>query len=175
MAHQKSTMVLYRSRRAFSVLKKGIDVISLTFFLASPMRNTTSYVEIYKETALFFGFYSGFTRGEYHIVCVDFIFSSRGRLERDRGFANPLSLSNTSPDPFGGSAAAGHICCRGGQGYRIPVSGADRSSPLRRIDWVLGVRAWTVRVSIGLVGLRSFVFHYWGKKDAVCLALTHVF
>ena len=40
-------------------------------------------------------------QGEYHIVCVDFIFSSRGRLERDRGFANPLSLSNTSPDPWG--------------------------------------------------------------------------
>ena len=43
----------------------------------------------------------GFTNAEYHIVCVDFICSSRGRLERDRGFANPLSLSNTSPDPFG--------------------------------------------------------------------------
>ena len=45
--------------------------------------------------------YLGFTNEEYHIVCVDFIYSSRGRLKRDRGFANPLSLSNTSPDPFG--------------------------------------------------------------------------
>ena len=42
-----------------------------------------------------------FSNGEYHIVCVDFICSSRGRLKRDRGFANPLSLSNTSPDPWG--------------------------------------------------------------------------
>ena len=55
----------------------------------------------YKESTLFFDLLSGFTRGEYHIVCVDFIYSSRGRLKRDRGFANPLSLSNTSPDPFG--------------------------------------------------------------------------
>ena len=46
-------------------------------------------------------FLSGFTRGEYHVIRVDFISSSRGRLERDRGFANPLSLSNTSPDPWG--------------------------------------------------------------------------
>ena len=45
--------------------------------------------------------YLGFTNEEYHIVCVDFIYSSRGRLKRDRGFANPLSLSNTSPDPWG--------------------------------------------------------------------------
>ena len=49
----------------------------------------------------FWDFLSGFTRGEYRIALVDFIFSSRGRLKRDRGFANPLSLSNTSPDPFG--------------------------------------------------------------------------
>ena len=55
----------------------------------------------YKESALFFDFLSGFTNGEYLTVCVDFIYSSRGRLKRDRGFANPLSLSNTSPDLWG--------------------------------------------------------------------------
>ena len=43
-----------------------------------------------------FGFYSGFTRGEYHIVCVDFIGSSRGRLERDRGFRSPIPLQHLS-------------------------------------------------------------------------------
>ena len=42
-----------------------------------------------------------FFHEEYRIAPVDFIYSSRGRLERDRGFANPLSLSNTSPDPYG--------------------------------------------------------------------------
>ena len=48
-----------------------------------------------------YGVCIGFTNGEYRIASVDFIGSSRGRLKRDRGFANPLSLSNTSPDPFG--------------------------------------------------------------------------
>ena len=45
--------------------------------------------------------------------------------------------------------------------YWIPVSGADRSSPLRRIDWVLGVRAEVACVSENLVGLWAFVFHWW--------------
>ena len=48
--------------------------------------------------------------------------------------------------------------------YRIPVSGADFSSPLRREDWENCVRAWTVRVSVGLVWLVSHVFHYWVEK-----------
>ena len=47
------------------------------------------------------------------------------------------------------------------QGYSQPYSGADRSSPLRRIVWVLGVRAWAVRVSVDLAGFWSHVFHYW--------------
>ena len=55
------------------------------------------------------------------------------------------------------------------------MSGAGRLSPLRRGVWVLCVRVWTVRVSDGLVWLVSHVFHYWWKKDAVCVALTHVF
>ena len=44
------------------------------------------------------------------------------------------------------------------------MSGADFSSPLRREDWVLCVRACVVRVSVGLVWLVSFVFHYWVEK-----------
>ena len=65
-----------------------------------------------------------FTNAEYHIVCVDFIGSSRGRLERDRGLRSPIPLQHLSW-PLGLSAAAGHICCRGGQGFSQPVSGAD--------------------------------------------------
>ena len=38
----------------------------------------------YKETALFFGFYSGFTNAEYHIVCVDFIVALRRTKGRGR-------------------------------------------------------------------------------------------
>ena len=49
------------------------------------------------------------------------------------------------------------VCCP----FRQLNSGAGRSSPLRRGVWVLCVRVWTVRVSVGLVRLVSFVFHYW--------------
>ena len=50
------------------------------------------------------------------------------------------------------------------------MSGADCLSPLRFFDWVLCVRAWTVRVSIGLVWLVSHVFHYWWEKRR-CLCI----
>ena len=120
----------------------------------------------YKETALFFGFYSGFTSGEYHIVCVDFIVAMRrtkGRRRRTLRSPSPPSSGLhllTPEDPLrrGITAAAGW-----GQ-YWIPVSGADRSSPLRYIVWVLCVRAWTVRVSVDFVGNKSFVFHWWWDR-----------
>ena len=62
--------------------------------------------------------------------------------------------------------------------YRIPVSGAGRSSPLRRIDWVLCVRAWTVRVSVDFAGLGSHVFHWWWDglyvpAATVCFAMVY--
>ena len=50
------------------------------------------------------------------------------------------------------------------------MSGAGRLSPLRRVVWVLCVRFCIVRVSVGLVWLISLVFHYWWKKDAVCVS-----
>ena len=112
-------------------------------------------------------FYSGFTRGEYHIALVDFIAPCGGTKGRRR-----WTLRSPSPPSSGlhlltpgESAAAGHICCRGGQGYRKLVSGAGRLSPLRRIDWVLCVRAevacvsenhvghWVVRFSLVVDGL----------------------
>ena len=119
-----------------------------------------------------------FSNGEYHIVCVDFICSSRGRLKRDRGFANPLSLSNTSPDPWGYPLRRGISAAAGLQEYRNPVSGAGRSSPLRYIVWVLCVRAETVRVSENHVGLRSHVFHWWWDglfvpAATVCFAMVY--
>ena len=67
----------------------------------------------------------------------------------------------TPPHPPGGSAAAGHIGCRGLCQFRIPVSGAGRLSPLQHDVWLLCVRAWTVRVSGNHVGLWTFVFHWW--------------
>ena len=40
---------------------------------------------------------------------------------------------------------------------------------------MLCVRAWTVRVSVGLVWLVSLVFHYWVEKNAVCVSFLLVF
>ena len=108
----------------------------------------------------------GFLNEEYLIALVDFIIA----LRRTKGRGRRTLRSPPSPSSGlhlihpGLSAAAGHFGCRGWQGYRIPVSGADCLSPLRRIVWVLCVRAWTVRVSVDFVGHMSFVFHYWWKK-----------
>ena len=73
------------------------------------------------------------------------------------------SLGSTS-SPLGESAAAGYWAAAGLQGYRIPVSGAGRLSPLQRGVWVLCVRSCIVRVSVGFVWLVSLVFHYWVEK-----------
>ena len=53
------------------------------------------------------------------------------------------------------------------QGYRNPVSVADCLSPLRRNVWVLCVRLCIARVSGGLVGHISLVFHYWVEKKTL--------
>ena len=114
----------------------------------------------YKETTDdFWSFVWGFLNGEYLIVCVDFIGSSRGRLKRDRGFANPLSLSNTSPDPFGDPLRRGMNAAAGLGQYRISVSGADRLSPVPNFvqlsvfgsvsfAFQSGCPAWDVRFSL---------------------------
>ena len=130
-----------------------------------------------RYAALFLRFYSGFTNGEYRIALVDFIAPCGGTKEWGRRDLRipPSPPSGLPPFQPWGIAAAGYWAAAGLGQFRNPVSGASRLSPLRREDWVLCVRAWTVRVSVGLVGLVSFVFHYWGKKDAVCLAFTHVF
>ena len=80
-----------------------------------------------------YGVCIGFTNGEYRIALVDFICSSRGRLKRDRGFANPLSLSNTSPDPLGNPLRRGISAAAGLGQFSQLVSGADRSSPVPNV------------------------------------------
>ena len=97
-----------------------------------------------------------FLNEEYLNALVDFICSSRGRLERDRGFSNPLSLSNTSPDPWG-------IRCGGAlllpRAYRDLVSLCPVLSLLPSSEFctAICVRLCIVRVSVGLLGLgRSF-------------------
>ena len=93
----------------------------------------------YKESALFFGFYSGFTRGEYHVIRVDFIVA----LRRTKGRGRRTLRSPPSPSSGlhlihpGGIRRSGHLrgqerCWRGIGDRKSPVSfqppprGADK-------------------------------------------------
>ena len=106
-------------------------------------------------------FLSGFTNAEYHIALVDFIYSSRGRLERDRGFANPLSLSNTSPDPWGNPLRRGILAAAvyANIGFLYPVQ-VDH----RQFRILLGClcSGWYRSRFSRVAQLVSHVFHYWG-------------
>ena len=100
-----------------------------------------------------------------HRTCRFYCCLAAHQRTRKKDSAEPsFPILWTPPHPPGVSAAAGHDCCRGGQGYRQLYSGADRLSPLRRGVWVLCVRAEIVRVSVDFAGLEAFVFHYWMEK-----------
>ena len=120
-----------------------------------------------------FDLLSGFTRGEYHVIRVDFIVA----LRRTKGRGRRTLRSPPSPSSGlhlihpGLSAAAGHYCCRGFGA--ILESGIRCRSLIPSSEFYLAVcvRAGIVRVSVGLLGLyRSFFIIGW-KKDAVRMAL----
>ena len=104
-----------------------------------------------------------FLNEEYHIALVDFIVA----LRRTKGRGRRTLRSPPSPSSglhlihLGNPLRRGILAAAGLGQYRIPVSGADCSSPLRYIDWGNCVRAWTVRVSVDFVVLGSHVFHWW--------------
>ena len=117
--------------------------------------------------------FSGFTRGEYHIALVDFIFSSRGRLERDRGFANPLSLSNTSPDPFGDPLRRGILAAAVDRdiGFRYPVQTVCPHFDVSFGCLVFGLRSLAFqKISLGF----GHSFFIGGGMDCSCLRLRGV-
>ena len=122
----------------------------------------------YKESALFFDFFSGFTSREYLIASVDFIVA----LRRTKGRGRRTLRSPPSPSSGlhlihpGVSAAAGHIGCRGLCQYRIPVSGAGRLSPVPNfvqlsvfglVSFAFQSGCWAMVVRFSLLGDRSFV------------------
>ena len=118
----------------------------------------------YKETALFFGFYSGFTRGEYHIVCVDFIVALRrtkGRRRRTLRSPSPPSsglhlLTPGNPLRRGMNAAAVDRDI----GSLYPVLSLLPSS---EYGFAICVRAEIARVSVGLLGLYLSFFIIGGR------------
>ena len=121
-----------------------------------------------------FDLLSGFTRGEYHIVCVDFIVALRRTKGRGRRtLRSPPSPSSGlhlihpgCPLRRGMTAAAG--LCQ----YWIPVSGAVAYPQFRMLCSFLCSGWYRSRFS-RVVGLVSHVFHYWGG-DRLCLRLRVV-
>ena len=107
-----------------------------------------------RNLRLALGFSSGFFNEEYLIALVDFIAPCGGTKEWGRRDLRipPSPPSGLPPFQPWGIAAAGYWAAAGLGQFRNPVSGASRLSPLRREDWVLCVRAWTVRVSVDFAG-----------------------
>ena len=153
--------------RLFTTCSRLISFAYLTCSLPTKLRLVIklrlAYILCYFIRKLRFALvvYSGFTRGEYHVIRVDFIVA----LRRTKGRGRRTLRSPPSPSSGlhlihpGVSAAAGHICCRGLCQYRIPVSGAGRLSPVPNFIWlsVFGLKlfafqsgcwAWIVRFSL---------------------------
>ena len=92
--------------------------------------------------------YSGFTSGEYHIVCVDFIVA----LRRTKGRGRRTLRSPPSPSSGlhlihpGNPLRRGTLAAAGLGQCRQSVSGADRLSPVPNLVW------------LSVFGLVSFAF-----------------
>ena len=119
--------------------------------------------------------YSGFTRGEYHIVCVDFICSLRGHQRtKEKDSAEPLSSILWTPPPHPGGIRCGgaYLLTRAYRdiGFRYPVQVAYPQ--FRILFGCLCSALYRSRFS-WVVGRVSFVFHYWGIGCS-CLRLRGV-
>ena len=118
----------------------------------------------YKESTLFFGFYSGFTRGEYHVIRVDFIVA----LRRTRGRGRRTLRSPPSPSsglhlihpecPLRRGISAAAVYTNLGSCIQVQVAYPQ----FRMLCNYLCSGLYRSRFS-RVVGLRSFVFHYWGE------------
>ena len=117
----------------------------------------------------------GFTRGEYHVIRVDFIVALRrtkGRRRRTLRSPSPPSsglhlLTPGCPLRRGMTAAAGL------QGYSQLVSGCRSLIPSSEFCFAFCVRAGIVRVSVGLLGFGR-TFFIIGGRDCSCLRLRLV-
>ena len=129
----------------------------------------------YKESTLFFGFYSGFTRGEYHIASVDFIVALRRTKGRGRRtLRSPPSPWNhacvvhwTPPHPPGGIRFGGaYLLPRvwGNLEIRYPVQVVYRQF---RILCSFLCSGWYRSRFSRVAQLGSHVFHYWGEGSFV--------
>ena len=131
-----------------------------------------AYVLCYfiRKAALFFGFYSGFTRGEYHVIRVDFIVA----LRRTKGRGRRTLRSPPSPSSGLHLIHPGVIRCGGAHwlprvwgnlGSLYPV---QIDNPQFRIWFGCLCSGWYRSRFSRVVGLWSHVFHYWGEIVRSC-------
>ena len=119
-------------------------------------------------------FLSGFTRGEYHVIRVDFIVA----LRRTKGRGRRTLRSPPSPSSGlhlihpGNPLRRGMIAAAGLQGFSQLVSGAA-VYPQFRIWFCFLCSGWYRSRFSRVVGLWSHVFHYWGGGRS-CLRLCGV-
>ena len=81
---ERHTILAFAEYRVFFFCIFGMGILFAARFWG--LRGVRYGILDEKEAAVSWVVYLGFTNGEYHIALVDFIGSSRGRLERDRGF-----------------------------------------------------------------------------------------
>ena len=143
-------------------------LIVLTCSLLINLRLLISFI-FYKESALFFGFYSGFTSKEYHVIRVDFIVA----LRRTKGRGRRTLRSPPSPSsglhlihpgcPLRRGILAAAVYAN--LGFRYPVLSLLASS---ECSLAICVRAVVACVSVGLLGLGRSFFIIGGGAVRAC-------
>ena len=129
----------------------------------------------YKESTLFFGFYSGFTRDEYHIALVDFIVALRrtkGRRRRTLRSPSPPSSGLhllTPGNPLRRGIFAAAVDRDIGILYPVQVDNPHFDVTFRGIVFGLGSLAFQ-KISLGL-GLSFFII---GRMDCSFLRLRWI-
>ena len=120
------------------------------------------------------GVSSGFFNEEYLIAPVDFIAPCGGTKERGRRTLRspPSPPSGLPPFQPGGSAAAGHVGCRGFGTILYAAFRCKSLIPSSEFGAAVCVRAGIARISEDFVGFWSLVFHYWWDGQFVPAAIV---
>ena len=161
-------------------LVRWFDLQSADFFCLSDLRSAYQPafglypLLFYKESALFLGFYSGFTSREYHVIRVDLIVA----LRRTKGRGRRTLRSPPSPSsglhlihpgcPLRRGILAAAVYAN--LGFLYPVQVVYRQF---RILCSYLCSGWYRSRFSRVVGLVSLVFHYWGI-GRLCLRLRGV-
>ena len=106
--------------------------VYLRYRLLSTCSLLISYV-VYKETAFGFWILFWLHQGGIPRHTCRFYLLLAGAVGKRQGIFDPLSLSNTSPDPFGDPLRRGISAAAGLGQYWYLYSGANRSSPGRNL------------------------------------------